>query len=472
MPNTNNAVTTELTLPTPTIELYLNNLPYYTVKQYDPGKLLGYMVEYAIDFKQEHPWFARERDRYQFHPAIKAAIKLSWPINAQTLIEQWPHVSTEDKSRLAYTRSHEHGVADRQTVTSISKYLRAHFPALSDHQIRDIAALYAVADTFKIVDTMDGADGMLDVLYRGPHSCMVDTSECEAFDEHHPYRAYDPQYGWKMAVRMRGTRVMGRALVNTIDGAKIYVRTYARFDDNEHSTSNVPDNALQAWLGEQGFVKRSGWTGCKLAKIYAGLDYRNFEYVVPYLDGECQRVDERDDYLLIDPQGEWLCNNTNGDADANGMECPCCERRVHEDDMVGVGVYCDDSVCSDCITDSYTLVCGRRGEEYYIPDDEVVEADGCMYDPDYLSDNDIVELHNGDYTHLDNAVFVESANAYYLSDSIDIVYAQDTEAYELREDCWQCNQSDMWYTNEVDYVEVDGITYHPDNAPEVETEDN
>lgn len=481
MPNTTWTsvdTSTEQTLPTPIIQSswfkpvtapYPNTLPLYTVEQYDAAKMLGYMIIYSTEFECKHAWFNRERDKYRLHPVIKAALKLTWPANVQTLIEQWPHVSVEDANRLAYTRSHEHGVADRQTVTSVGKYLRQHFPTLKDHDLRGLTALYAGNDEFKIVTMMDGKDGMLDLLYRGPDSCMRDDSEEEAFCPEHPYRAYDPQYGWGLAVRMRGNAVMGRALINKVeeDHRKIFVRSYARI---EGSLRSETDHALETWLKGNGYARANSWEGCRLAKVRRdNLHYHNFEYSVPYIDGSCQTVSERMNYLIIENGGEWLCNNTNGDADNHGMECPCCGSRVHEDDMVGVGVYCDDSVCNNCIMDSYASVYGRRGEEYYIPNDYIVEADGCMYDPDYLSDNDIVELHNGDYTHLDNAVYIESADAYYLADSIDIVYAQDTEAYELREDCWQCNQSDMWYTNEVDYVEVDGDTYHPDNAPEVET---
>jgi hypothetical protein len=36
----------------------------------------------------------------------------------------------------------------------------------------------------------------------------------------------------------------------------------------------------------------------------------------------------------------------------------------------------------------------------------------------------------------------------------------------LRDDgCWQCEESGNWYTDSVDYVEVDGSKYHPDHAP-------
>ena len=101
----------------------------------------------------------------------------------------------------------------------------------------------------------------------------------------------------------------------------------------------------------------------------------------------------------------------------------------------------------------------------------MVYIDGEYYDINYLRDNDIVELANGEYEHIDNTIYIESADAYYHCDDEDICYAEDTGQHELVEDCWQCEASSKWYTDGTDYVEVDGDKYHPDNAPEVEDDE-
>ena len=75
-------------------------------------------------------------------------------------------------------------------------------------------------------------------------------------------------------------------------------------------------------------------------------------------------------------------------------------------------------------------------------------------------------MHDGDYTHSDNAVYIHSADEYYHCDDDDICYAEDSGQYELRDDCWQCTESGNWYTDDTDSVEVDGELYHPDHAPE------
>jgi hypothetical protein len=41
----------------------------------------------------------------------------------------------------------------------------------------------------------------------------------------------------------------------------------------------------------------------------------------------------------------------------------------------------------------------------------------------------------------------------------------------LKDNCWCCSESGNYYTNDEDYVEIDGDLYHPDHAPEVDDED-
>jgi hypothetical protein len=35
----------------------------------------------------------------------------------------------------------------------------------------------------------------------------------------------------------------------------------------------------------------------------------------------------------------------------------------------------------------------------------------------------------------------------------------------LTENCWMCASTDRWYTDETDYVEIEGEKYHPENVP-------
>jgi hypothetical protein len=156
---------------------------------------------------KHRPWFDRERLRSDLHPAVMRLLERDHrPIYWQRLLLEWPHVSDTDRERIAYTRDERAGEADRQTVTTVGKYLSRHFD-LPDHIIRDAVASYiGNVDKYEILRTVDK---MVHAVNNGPHSCMKwtcrDGVHCADGEERHPYAAYDPQYGWHMACAYRRT---------------------------------------------------------------------------------------------------------------------------------------------------------------------------------------------------------------------------------------------------------------------------
>jgi len=409
-------------------------------------------------------WFRREVDKYRMHDVINEMLHNWYPDNWHLLLLEWPHRSESDPNRIAYTPNEKYGEADRQVITTIGKYLTRHFTDVPDHEIRDVVARHTYDGNIHITRDLDE---MVDAVIEGPSSCMSKDFSITGRDDnyHHPYEVYDPAYGWGMAIRKAGNKVLGRCLVLDIDGlSKCFVRSYKRHPD-ERSHSGV-DESIEAWLKAQGYDKYSGWPeGARLALI----ETRNGGIILPYIDGDNDRVSRSyDGKLFIDSNGDYEGDNTNGVADEHGTECSCCGSRCSEDDGIWVGRYGDDFVGA-CCSDSYTHVIGRHGDEYYVHEDDAVYAeDGNHYHADYLDDNSIVEDVDGNYQHLDDVVFIESEDVYYPADDDRICHAEDTNRYELSEDCWQCTGDGKWYTDDVDYVEVDGDKYHPDNAPETE----
>ena len=134
--------------------------------------------------------------------------------------------------------------------------------------------------------------------------------------------------------------------------------------------------------------------------------------------------------------------------------------------------------------DNYTYVTGRRGNEYHVDNDQAINVDGDWYDREYLSDNEIVELADGEYCKMDDAVCVndewyhcddetivcDHAGDYQLRD--DCVELHDGE-WALQDDAWECAGSGNWYlTDDDEPVEVDGETYHEDYLPETDDEED
>lgn len=426
-------------------------------------------------------WYDREYHRDPLHPAVFMLLKSHRPIDWHRLLLEHPHRAKTDPSRLAYTRDEQSGEADRQVVTSIGKYLTRHFD-VPDHVIRDAVALCGVGtEQIKILST---TAEFVDAVQRGPHSCMCwsarDFILCKDGEARHPYAVYDPAYGWRMAVRIDADGdIVGRALLNedTDAGVKYWVRSYKKHNGGGYSYA---DEVLEAWLKEQGYKHWSSWhDGAQLAYY----ETRN-DFLAPYIDGDERnvRLTHRGE-LFIDSDGDYLCNNTDGTSDgANRCTCPDCGERVDENDMRGTGRYGDHYVCESCLDNDYIYVTGRRGEEYYVFNDNAIEVDGNWYDSDYLDDNDIVALHNGDYTHSDNAVRCEDDDCYYLSDDEDVIYCEYDSEYHLvsncvetvdqgwvhEDDAWRCEGSDNWYSDDTASVTIDGCKYHPDNTPKQE----
>lgn len=371
----------------------------------------------------EHIWHAREQNRYPLHPAVREAVMLTSPIDWHLLVLQWPHVSIQDAARLAYTRNCEHGAADRQTVTSIPKYLAQHFPNLQSHIVRDICAKFG-SHEFRITHDLDQ---MLEWLAKSPKSCMRWDGWSEG--NFHPYKAYDPRFGWGMAVRIDSGEIMARALVN--EQEKCFVRSFGAVDnDRGHSQC---DSALNSWLQAQGYSYDNSWSGCKLARIE-----RHGELVAPYIDGDSQHVDDCGDHLVICDDGEYECTSTSGTAECvNGSHCEHCDSRIgRNDNSFWSGRYEDRLICESCCDEHYVFAYGVNGNQYYERYDDCTNIGDEYYVDRYFSDNNIVFAQDAnEYMHQDDCVYLENRGEWVSSDCSYAVFCDDTGTNEHADDC-------------------------------------
>ena len=428
-------------------------------------------------------WFKREFKHHKLHPAIEHVIRghRYRPRDWHQLLLEWPHRSVTDYNRLAYTRDERAGEADKQTVTTLGKYLMRHFD-MPDHEIRDVVALYTAAGDMRFIDNMDG---ILSALKRGPTSCMTADIEVRCLDGEvrHPYEVYDPALGWSLAVRDNNGSIDGRALVykHHRDGSLSFVRSYKRCPNGGYSYA---DEVLEAWLKAQGVEKIDSWSEVGAHMMY--YEVRG-TFLMPYLDGCNHQVilGHVDGVMRViaDDDGTYDCDQTCGTAeDADCVECEDCGARHDEDDGYWVGPY-EDRRVGPCCIDDYRYVVGRRGNQYYVHENDTVyvESQDEWYDDSYLDDNNIVRLANGEYEHIDNAVEVDGD--WYHTDDDDITWDEYNERHQLVRDCvftedigyvhknyaWQCNHTSDWYSDAVEWVEFEGERYHPDHVPTNET---
>jgi hypothetical protein len=300
----------------------------------------------------------------------------------------------------------------------------------------------------------------------------------------HPYNVYDPRLGWGMAVRIEDGEVIGRALVYERDSKKQFVRTYLR--PSNSSSYSQADDSLNAWLRDQGYEHAGDWHGCLMRYI----EGRSGKPLAPYLDGGIKDVEviTRDGVKLLRvcEDGDYHFENQDGSCTSNedGESCNDCGANIDDGDGYWVNAAEDAYVCQHCCDHNYYYAYGRRGNQYYVYCDNVVHVGDESYDEDYLDDNGIVGLHNGEHCHQDNAVYIESVSEYYHCDDDAICYDDYNNEYALRDDlvqledgsmchqdnAWQCEESNEWYSDDVEYVEVDGNKYHPDHVPETDDE--
>ena len=436
---------------------------------------------------QSREWHRTQQQRHPMHPVIQAAYLLEDPVNYVQLMLEWPYVADTDASRIAYTQDDRAAEADRQTLTTVGKYLKRHFPTMFDHTIRDLVAKYATVSAYSISTELED---IVKAVQDGPPSCMqMGDDEVDEIG-HHPYEVYKPAFGWAIAVRKDGHKINGRALVmqrkNGERDIKYFVRTYRR-PSEDCSRYSGPDEELSQWLQAQGYEHRSSWRGEKLDYLEHSNRYQDF--VAPYIDGNAQSVSVGQNacdgmspgkYLAISDGGDWECTNTNGTAtSSNSCTCEDCGERIDEDDQYVVGYHGDRTVGPCCI-DNYQHVIGRRGESYYVPDDEAVECDGDWYDRDYIGEHNIVELHDGEYANMDDTVYIESQGEHYRCDDSDVVEDHNNE-WQMRDDCvelhdgewalsddtWCCEVSGEYYLTDNDEpVTIHGMTFHADTSAE------
>jgi len=386
------------------------------------------------------PWFKDLTIRFNHHPALKQLFnqyKYSQYIaDWREMILEWPHESEEQPGMVAYTQNEDKGVRDIQTRITLGKYLRRHCPTMPDHVLRDFCALHDT--TAGYMHITNDLNEIIEAVQQGPSSCMQDDSWDDTDEDgdylDHPYRVYDPEFGWHMAIRKVGDQIIGRCLCLAHGEAKFFVRSYRKTD-----SQSPTDTALEAWLTNQGYEKLCEWPeGTRLACVTNSFG----DTLMPYIDGENKRVAENTFCFVIHSRGEYRADNTDGLLQASGYVCPDCGDTVDEDDTYSTGYHGDHSVCRGCLEGSYVSVYGRCREQYYVHQGDAVWVEGWE---EYV-DNDYLE-HN------------------------DIVWCEDRGEYWRADDCWQCQATNEWYPSEhYEYVLVDDETYHPDHAPETEEE--
>lgn len=429
-------------------------------------------------------WHNNLRAKFNLHPVINTLLKHK-PKDAYQLTLEWPHTSEKDSSRLAYTRSVEHGYADRQTVTSIGRYIKRHWPDLADHILRDAQALFCPEK----MEIGEGVPYLVKAVELGPRSCMqsgygsipfdcddlaqlkgwlADPTKEEPDWSKHPYSVYLSEYDWKMSIRISGGMISGRCLLLDDGTHKCFVRSYARAESDEESSQT--DHALEAWLISKGYTKVKEWPE---GAMLAAIEYSD-SYLLPYIDGQgdsSRKVEHNGDHFVRSNSGHYKCNNTDGTYEYEHLgACDDCGCGVSRDDLHYLEQH-DRSVCNSCYDNYIWARSGRRSVLMHRDDahptyrsyEDYKNVNNHFYiDPENVPDDYVYIANRDAYCSIDYAVRCTDGE-FYFEDDPKIVELKrpcpDSEAhYALKYDAWQDGYGN-WYSDEEDSVVVDGVKY-------------
>ena len=333
------------------------------------------------------------------HPVIARVLEAHTPKDAQTLHNEDPQISN-DGVRVAYKLKNH----PLRQVTTPGRYLKRHFPNLTDNLIRD----------FTTHEVFHWTEDFITPVIEGPQSCMSTITT-----DPHPYAVYTPENGWRMAVAMQNGKYTGRALVH----GTTFVRSYSNAVQDGRNQTHHP---LEAWLASQGIEKKHGYPeGSKLLAIPHGGE----DCIVPYIDGLTDRVTLEDNFLILSQATGVQASSQDGwvTLAPSSSTCDQCGDPTLEDDLYQV---CDSQqeenlqICRSCRNNHYTYAIGRGGESCWIHVDDTTGIGGVDYVNTFIEENGFVSV-NGDYFSPDDVTYVEGLNGYVLDEDVHQPQARD-----------------------------------------------
>lgn len=293
----------------------------------------------ATDTELKH-WHRREAARAY----TSTYIPVPWRA-APATVHHYAHLSSQRLGYVAYTPDDEHGVQDRQLVTTPGRYLGKYFPELTHHDIAHYVSLCAAdCSTLKFATSLED----IRVIYRdGPlRSCMSPGPYLR--NGVHPCDVYADS---DLAVAYLGDlaqpdSILARAVV--WPAQRCYVRCYGDIA------------AIQTLLSRAGYTC-GDFSGARICRLPYSIGYGHY-LLMPYLDGECNTVSLSRDgthWLILSDDGPIACDIQCGyiseNPDAQLEECSSCGEQ-YDPDTEG-----ENRWCEACVNESWTCDdCGSR----------------------------------------------------------------------------------------------------------------
>lgn len=321
----------------------------------------------------------------------------------------------------------------KATIMKLSKFL-IYTNKFTEVEIKGHVEIFnSLVGNFNYYElTVADPDGWVDVYENGINfsSCMVYNREnkllhSELFGDNHPIRTYcHPNNSirlvylankqWQSGIT--DFKVTARAIVN-----------YESDDDNDYHKfyySVYGDQALRSMLDAAGFERVNNI----LLGQYLIKQPFNDTYIVPYLDGDYDFLQEHNNNWQISESGNYQANSALGLANIVHF-CPTCGSAHEEGNFYGL----HDEFCTDCV-DEYCVYAytDKYNQEYIYLNNVYYEYDNDYYTPDALEAHDLILIDNEVY-HIDD-VQMTSRGYVYEENCIELNIPFENQNYAHMED--------------------------------------
>jgi hypothetical protein len=320
--------------------------------------------------------------------------------------DHFMHVSKLDASKIAFTKDEESGSADKQTQTTVGRYLTAYYPDLDNELIKYINSLHQ--QEYQPVAVKFATGEKITEIYKACHdsgagSCMTKpdhyyNSSC------HPTLVFSAgDLALAYIADFDDSHIKARALV--WPEKKIYARLYGDYE------------TLRSGLQTLGYTSDGNFDGARIKRIE---DANSDRLVLPYLDG-VQGISIIDDqWLQIDKYGDIQACNTNGlQSPENYTTCDNCEDDIASEENAHTVYTRRNSTATYCehCRDYQAFWC--EGTQEYIRNDREMTVDGQSYAEWYVIDNASLCQYTDEYTFGDMVtVYTSETDAESWSENI------------------------------------------------------
>ena len=329
-----------------------------------------------------------------------------------------------DEKTVSVYRNGDDYLRGRRTEMKVGKSFRLMFPEEPDHIIENTVDEYRHVMTPREFTLHTGTDrrsfakafGSARCSYQNPRttskrksiacSCMQQMSKLDKSGSEvvyaEAYASGDFTVAWlETPEGLVGGRVVYSS--KNFSYAPIYGACEAGMDMlQEHLNSLVDSDTNELFDDEM------SWENHKLLIIQD----RYGEPIVPYLDIDIEgsySCGSSGQYILLELGGEYELKSTDGSM-TDSISCECCGEGIHEDEVCTSPS--GERICEHCFDSNYV----------YTESGDVIDNEDAVYAFGKYGDNSYEAWH-----HIDDAVWVEELDAYWLTD--DCSYVEELDIY-------------------------------------------